>query len=89
MLTDQSLDVCCHVADVSDATSMHDLASWCQSEHGPVHLLFNNAGVASAELLPIWRLNPMIGNGLMGLMSWSFAWDPSICSWNVSPWGGF
>ena len=49
MLTDQSLDVCCHVADVSDANSMHELASWGQSEHGRVHLLFNNAGVAPKE----------------------------------------
>ena len=58
ILTDQSLDVCCHVADVSDPNSMHELANWCQSEHGPVHLLFNNAGVAPAELLPIWETKP-------------------------------
>ena len=37
---------------------MMELADWCASEHGPVHLLFNNAGVAPAELLPIWETKP-------------------------------
>ena len=57
-LAEQSLDVTCKVADVSNSTSMHELAKWCQSEHGSVHLLFNNAGVAPAELLPIWDTKP-------------------------------
>ena len=46
LLANQSLNVSCKVADVSNMDSMQDLASWCQSEHGPVHLLFNNAGIA-------------------------------------------
>ena len=83
MLTDQSLDVCCHVADVSDATSMHDLASWCQSEHGPVHLLFNNAGVAPAELLPIWETKPndwqwAYGVNVMGVLHGIQAFVPGM-----------
>lgn len=57
-LTEQSLDVSFKVADVSNSSSMHELAEWCQSEHGSVHLLFNNAGVAPAELLPIWDTKP-------------------------------
>ena len=83
MLTDQSLDVCCHVADVSDANSMHDLASWCQSEHGPVHLLFNNAGVAPAELLPIWETKPndwqwAYGVNVMGVLHGIQAFVPGM-----------
>ena len=31
---------------------MHELADWCQSNHGPVHLLFNNAGVAGPNSFP-------------------------------------
>ena len=54
-LTDQSLDVHFKVADVSNPESMMQLAKWCESEFGSVHLLFNNAGVAPAELLPIWQ----------------------------------
>ncbi|MDA7796957.1 SDR family NAD(P)-dependent oxidoreductase [Gammaproteobacteria bacterium] len=57
-LTDESLDVYFKVADVSSPDSMMELADWCVSEHGPVHLLFNNAGVAPAELLPIWETKP-------------------------------
>ena len=57
-LTDESLDVYFKVADVSSPDSMMELADWCASEHGPVHLLFNNAGVAPAELLPIWETKP-------------------------------
>ena len=56
--TDESLDVYFKVADVSSPDSMMELADWCASEHGPVHLLFNNAGVAPAELLPIWETKP-------------------------------
>ena len=58
LLANQSFDVFCKVTDVSNIESMQDLAHWCQSEHGPVHLLFNNAGVAPAELLPIWDTKP-------------------------------
>ena len=57
-LIDESLDVHFKVADVSNPESMTQLSSWCQSEHGPVHLLFNNAGVAPAEMLPIWETKP-------------------------------
>ncbi len=83
MLTDQSLEVCCHVADVSDADSMHELASWCQNEHGPVHLLFNNAGVAPAELLPIWETKPndwqwAYGVNVMGVLHGIQAFVPSM-----------
>tara|TARA_B100001989_G_scaffold211204_1_gene160613 strand:- start:7 stop:885 length:879 start_codon:yes stop_codon:yes gene_type:complete len=83
ILTDQSLDACCHVADVSDANSMHELASWCQSEHGPVHLLFNNAGVAPAELLPIWETKPndwqwAYGVNVMGVLHGIQAFVPGM-----------
>ena len=83
MLTDQSLDVSCHVTDVSDANSMHELASWCQSEHGPVHLLFNNAGVAPAELLPIWETKPndwqwAYGVNVMGVLHGIQAFVPGM-----------
>ena len=83
ILTDQSLDVCCHVADVSDPNSMHELANWCQSEHGPVHLLFNNAGVAPAELLPIWETKPndwqwAYGVNVMGVLHGIQAFVPGM-----------
>ena len=83
MLTDQSLDVSCHVADVSDPNSMHELASWCQGEHGPVHLLFNNAGVAPAELLPIWETKPndwqwAYGVNVMGVLHGIQAFVPGM-----------
>ena len=53
-LVEQSLEVFCRGADVSNSYSMHELAKWCKSEHGPVNLLINHAGVAPAELLQIW-----------------------------------
>ena len=82
-LTEQSLDVTCKVADVSNSSSMHELAEWCQSEHGPVHLLFNNAGVAPAELLPIWDTKPndwqwAYGVNVMGVLHGIQAFVPNM-----------
>ena len=51
VLTDQSLDVHFKVADVSNPESMMQLANWCESEHGSVHLLFNNARAQLEQLL--------------------------------------
>ena len=83
LLTNQSLDVSCKVADVSNVESMHELASWCQSEHGSVHLLFNNAGVAPAELLPIWDTKPndwqwAYGVNVMGVLYGIQAFVPGM-----------
>ena len=82
-LAEQSLDVTCKVADVSNSTSMHELAKWCQSEHGSVHLLFNNAGVAPAELLPIWDTKPndwqwAYGVNVMGVLHGIQAFVPDM-----------
>ena len=82
-LVEQSLEVSCKVADVSDSSSMHELAKWCQSEHGPVHLLFNNAGVAPAELLPIWETKPndwqwAYGVNVMGVLHGIQAFVPDM-----------
>ena len=83
LLTNQSLNVSCRVADVSNIESMQDLASWCQTEHGPVHLLFNNAGVAPAELLPIWDTKPndwqwAYGVNVMGVLHGIQAFVPGM-----------
>ena len=83
MLTSQSLDVTCKVADVSNIESMHELAAWCKSELGPVHLLFNNAGVAPAELLPIWETKPndwqwAYGVNVMGVLHGIQAFVPAM-----------
>ena len=83
ILASQSLDVCCKVADVSSIDSMKDLAAWCQSDHGPVHLLFNNAGVAPAELLPIWETKPndwewAYGVNVMGVLHGIQAFVPGM-----------
>ena len=83
LLTNQSLDVSCKVADVSNVKSMHELADWCQSEHGSVHLLFNNAGVAPAELLPIWDTKPndwqwAYGVNVMGVLHGIQAFVPGM-----------
>ena len=82
-LAEQSLNVFCKVADVSNSTSMHELAKWCQSEHGSVHLLFNNAGVAPAELLPIWDTKPndwqwAYGVNVMGVLHGIQAFVPDM-----------
>ena len=45
-------------ADVSNPKSMDDLNSFVTSEIGDVQLLFNNAGVAPAELQSIWDTKP-------------------------------
>jgi NAD(P)-dependent dehydrogenase (short-subunit alcohol dehydrogenase family) len=84
-LVEKSLEVSCKVADVSDSSSMHELAEWCQSEHGPVHLLFNNAGVAPAELLPIWDTKPndwqwAYGVNVMGVLHGIQAFVPNMLS---------
>ena len=83
LLTNQSLDVSCKVADVSNIESMQALASWCEAEHGPVHLLFNNAGVAPAELLPIWETKPndwkwAYGVNVMGVLHGIQAFVPGM-----------
>ena len=83
LLSSQSLNVSCKVADVSNIASMHELAAWCQSEHGPVHLLFNNAGVAPAELLPIWETKPndwqwAYGVNVMGVLHGIQAFVPGM-----------
>ena len=82
-LVEQSLNVSCKVADVSNSTSMHELAKWCQTEHGSVHLLFNNAGVAPAELLPIWDTKPndwkwAYGVNVMGVLHGIQAFVPDM-----------
>ena len=82
-LTDQSLDVHFKVADVSNPESMMQLAAWCESEHGSVHLLFNNAGVAPAELLPIWQTKPndwqwAFGVNVMGVLHGIQAFVPAM-----------
>jgi len=83
LLTNQSLNVFCKVADVSNVDSMQELADWCQEEHGPVHLLFNNAGVAPAELLPIWETKPndwqwAYGVNVMGVLHGIQAFVPGM-----------
>ena len=83
LLTNQSLNVSSKVADVSNIESMQDLASWCKTEHGPVHLLFNNAGVAPAELLPIWDTKPndwqwAYGVNVMGVLHGIQAFVPGM-----------
>ena len=83
LLVNQSLNVFCKVADVSNIESMHELASWCQAEHGSVHLLFNNAGVAPAELLPIWDTKPndwqwAYGVNVMGVLHGIQAFVPGM-----------
>ena len=83
LLANKSLDVCSKVADVSNIKSMKDLAGWCDSEHGPVHLLFNNAGVAPAELLPIWETKPndwewAYGVNVMGVLHGIQAFVPRM-----------
>ena len=83
LLANQSLTVSCKVADVSNIESMHKLASWCHAEHGPVHLLFNNAGVAPAELLPIWDTKPndwqwAYGVNVMGVLHGIQAFVPGM-----------
>ncbi len=83
LLANQSLEVSCKVADVSNIESMQALASWCEAEHGPVHLLFNNAGVAPAELLPIWETKPndwqwAYGVNVMGVLHGIQAFVPGM-----------
>ncbi|MDB2370631.1 SDR family NAD(P)-dependent oxidoreductase [Gammaproteobacteria bacterium] len=83
LLISKSLDVYSKVADVSDLKSMQELASWCLSEHGSVHLLFNNAGVAPAELLPIWDTKPndwqwAYGVNVMGVLHGIQAFVPGM-----------
>ena len=83
LLANQSFNVFCKVADVSNIESMKELASWCQSEHGSVHLVFNNAGVAPAELLPIWDTKPndwqwAYGVNVMGVLHGIQAFVPGM-----------
>ena len=82
-LSNNSLNVHFKVADVSNPVSMTELANWCDKEHGPVHLLFNNAGVAPAELLPIWETKPndwqwAYGVNVMGVLHGIQAFVPQM-----------
>ena len=82
-LSNNSLNVHFKVADVSSPVSMTELANWCDKEHGPVHLLVNNAGVAPAELLPIWETKPndwqwAYGVNVMGVLHGIQAFVPRM-----------
>ncbi|TPQ37291.1 hypothetical protein C2U70_11245 [Bradyrhizobium guangdongense] len=58
------------LCDVSNSEAVHDLAGFAFEEFGHVHLLFNNAGVAS--LGPVWSATPedwkwVLGVNLIGV----------------------
>jgi NAD(P)-dependent dehydrogenase (short-subunit alcohol dehydrogenase family) len=70
-------------ADVSNPKSMDDLNSFVTSEIGDVQLLFNNAGVAPAELQSIWDTKPndwnwAYGVNVMGVVHGIQAFVPSM-----------
>ncbi len=54
-LSKDGFDVHIHQADVSNFNSMDKLNQFVLNEIGEVQLLFNNAGVAPAELQSIWE----------------------------------
>jgi len=49
-------DVCGVVCDVTKLESVQAAEREVVARHGPVHLLFNNAGVGAHEDVPIWEL---------------------------------
>jgi NAD(P)-dependent dehydrogenase (short-subunit alcohol dehydrogenase family) len=78
--------------DVTDPAAWAELASWIEAEHGAVHALVNNAGVAARERLPhvtldVWErtfainvTGPMLGiQALVPLMG-AGASIVNICS---------
>ena len=72
-----------YVADVSKFDSMQNLANSIEVDHGPVDFLFNNAGVAPAELLPIWDTKPndwqwAYGVNVMGVIHGIQAFVPKM-----------
>ena len=72
-----------YVADVSKFDSMQNLANSIEADHGPVDFLFNNAGVAPAELLPIWDTKPndwqwAYGVNVMGVIHGIQAFVPKM-----------
>ena len=72
-----------YVADVSKFDSMQNLANSIEADHGPVDFLFNNAGVAPAELLPIWETKPndwqwAYGVNVMGVIHGIQAFVPKM-----------
>ena len=72
-----------YVADVSKFDSMQNLANNIEEDHGSVDFLFNNAGVAPAELLPIWDTKPndwqwAYGVNVMGVIHGIQAFVPKM-----------
>lgn len=66
-LKQENLEVAIYAADVSNYGSMLELASKIEQDIGSVDYLFNNAGVAPAELLPIWETKPNDWNWAYGV----------------------
>ena len=63
------LEVSGTVADVSNAEAMGDLAARIAAEHGPVHLLCNNAGV-DGYLGPVWEASARDWQWTFGVNFW-------------------
>jgi len=81
----EGLSVDIKQADVSDHDSMVALNKFVTSEVGDVQMLFNNAGVAPAELQSIWDTNPndwnwAYGVNVMGIVHGLQAFIPDMLS---------
>lgn len=60
--------VLCHPMDVRDGSAMMALAERCYQDLGPVHLLFNNAGVAIGGYL--WEHSQQDWDWVLGVNTW-------------------
>lgn len=69
------------VLDVRDASAIDELASKCASRFGGVHVLCNNAGVATGG--PVWEVSPedwdwIVGVNLIGVINGIRAFVPAM-----------
>jgi NAD(P)-dependent dehydrogenase (short-subunit alcohol dehydrogenase family) len=67
-LADSGAKVIARIADVADGDQVEALANAAESAFGPVHLLFNNAGVGSAGL--IWENSLKDWQWVLGVNLW-------------------
>jgi NAD(P)-dependent dehydrogenase (short-subunit alcohol dehydrogenase family) len=80
-LRDGGAEVEASVLDVRDASALVELASKCASRFGGVHVLCNNAGVATGG--PMWDVTPedwdwVVGVNLIGVINGIRAFVPGM-----------
>ncbi|WP_076858363.1 SDR family NAD(P)-dependent oxidoreductase [Bradyrhizobium mercantei] len=81
-LSETGVKVASFVVDVTDAATFEEIAGEIDRRMGPIHFLFNNAGVA-LKTAPVWELKPsdwdwVLGVNVLGVVNGLRAFVPGM-----------